>query len=276
MKQIINKLFEDSKFEVKWQSNDKNIFFYSSKEENIVNYYILNYIDNTTFEDNLSLKIKLNNLEEEYIKFDKNKESLRLKFIKSFGDDLSKSILIDKNLSAIYILKTNDIDFIYNNKNLIYEIEESTNYFKRYVLVYTEEQVNSLKKKLNNDDKIIDLLQRIAKDKKEYMKLCKNNQLNTLYSFVIRIFSKIPFLKYEFEESCNIKPLEEIVKNNFKVFPDSANYHEILTQFISEVKTDPEEDKTSNALLQKLLSTTQINVSEKEIKEDLDKLLKEV
>ena len=55
------------------------------------------------------------------------------------------------------------------------------------------------------------------------------------------IFSKIPFLKYEFEESCNIKPLEEIVKNDIKVLPDFATYHEILTQFISEEKNDPEE-----------------------------------
>src|SRR5699024_4936460 len=116
----------------------------------IANYFLLYTIDCREVEENEEqIKKALEQLEKEYSKstnFDNC--SLKQQFIKSFNNTKEAS-QIDKNTSAIYLLLFENIENLNKYRNTVYSIEESPNYFKRYVLPYTQNQLNQLNNALS-------------------------------------------------------------------------------------------------------------------------------
>ena len=128
MQVILERLFKEHKFIKQWE--DKNIEFYSNADRNIVSYFIVNYIDCTQFEDNEdTVKDALNALEKRYVSFDNQEMTLKKSIAKSFSN-VDEIAQIDKNTSAIYVMKFSNMSIWDKYRNLIYSIEESSVYFK--------------------------------------------------------------------------------------------------------------------------------------------------
>ena len=208
----MNKLFEQYNFVKTWEKDNK--MFYVNTDKNIVSYFILNFIDCTDIFDNEELvRIELDKLEEEYVDIENDKKGIKSSIINSFKT-MQEISQIDKNTSAIYLVKISEENMLVNYKNMIYSIEESPNYFKRYVLLYTEKQVAGLKNVIFNhsDKNIAEILSELADVEENYYSLMNGTNYNSVYELVIRLFSKIPFLQYKFKATLDDISLEKMVK----------------------------------------------------------------
>ena len=146
-------------------------------------------------------------------------------------------------------------------RNLIYSIEESPDYFKRYILPYTEKQVVGLNKVLSDykDRNIVEILTDLADDEENYYSLMNAKNSNSIYELVIRLFSKVPFLQYKFRAKSDEISLEKMVND---ALDDNLK---IYDQAIIKNKIDIEE----------LISQEEDDISEKEVDKILSKLLEE-
>lgn len=229
MNEIIQKIFNGNSYiEHDIQCSDR-LNFFKHKNRNIASYYIINQIDCRSFEDDKNLlKEELNKLEEEY-SFSKEQYNYSLKqIIQNSFENTEESSQIDKNTSAIYFICLSDLEKLTYYKNLIFSIEESPNYFRRYVIPYTESQVSILANTISNFENISinEILSDIANNKDEYYKLLEGNNIGSEYEFVIRLFSKIPFLQYDFEPETSLQSLENKILSN--VDSEVRKYHEAI------------------------------------------------
>lgn len=208
-----------------------NLWFYKKKNKSIASYFIIHSIDCTNFElNNESMKNALENLEAIYSKKQSDSESVKTNILNSFTNAKEAS-QVDKNTSAIYLLKFNNIENLNMHRNLVYAIEESPNYFKRYILPYTEGQLEGIKKAIIDYETlpVNEVLSDIANDEDEYYKLMDGLNVGSTYELVIRLFSKIPFLQYRFKAGAMPKPIEEDIAQKV----DEHN----LTKFHAAIQT---------------------------------------
>jgi hypothetical protein len=179
-----------------------SIDFYKHKNKKIASYFLIYNIDCREIENNEeSMKTALELLEKNYSSSRiAASESIISKILNSF-DNNQEASQVDKNTSAIYLLQFNDLNNLILYRNLIYAIEESPNYFRRYILPFTEVQTDILKKIINDhaDRSLDDILSDIANNEDEYYKLSESKNIGSVYELVIRIFSKLPFLQYKFK-----------------------------------------------------------------------------
>ena len=238
MKNIIEIILDHCEYEKKC-IDVPNICFYKKTNPNIANYIIIYDVDLVRWGE---WQTEIQSL------FDNNQEASQL----------------DKNTSAIYLLKFNNSDRFNSMRNLIYTIEESSNYFKRYILAYTDKQVQMLKNKISDyeEKNIEQILSDIADDKDEYYKLMNGMNSGSLYELVIRLFSKIPFLNYNFKVSSMPISIEEDINNRL---PNNLkNYDNVL----KNIKEDEFDEETILAMIDHCI------INDKEIEKELETLLK--
>ena len=163
MNELIQMVFDDYEYEKRW--NYENTDFYMNLNKNIANYFLVSYIDATSeSESGDSILEKLKALENNYIG-EFAEKNIRKEILGLFEND-SLAAQLDKNISAIYPIKLKNISELDNYKNLIYYVEESPYFFRRFVLPYTEKQTNDLKTIIsdNKGKKIRDILSDLAND----------------------------------------------------------------------------------------------------------------
>lgn len=264
MKSIIDIILDHSEYEKKC-IDIPNISFYKKTNPNIANYIIIYDVDCSSYEnDEHKIKESLDELELMY-SLDKNVdgESLKVK-IQSLFDNNQEASQIDKNTSAIYLLKFNDSERFNSMRNLIYTIEESSNYFKRYILAYTDKQVQMLKDKISDyeEKNIEQILSDIADNKDEYYKLMNGMNSGSLYELVIRLFSKIPFLKYDFKVNSMPISIEADIDNRM------PNALKNCDNVLKNIKEDEIEKETILAMLDDYI------IDDEEIEKEIETLLK--
>ncbi|MCT4584588.1 MAG: hypothetical protein N4A54_06655 [Peptostreptococcaceae bacterium] len=202
MKMILDAILNQYSYVEQEIKLPSGINFYKHKDKNIASYFIVNDIDCRKFEDDeTSMKNEIEQLEELYSHSKASQtESLKTRIQNSFTNNKEAS-QIDKNTSAIYLIQLSDMEKMSQYRNMVFAIEESPNYFKRYVIPYTESQAEHLKYTIANYDgrAINDILSDIANNEDEYYKLLDGKNIGSEYEFVIRLFSKIPFLQYKFK-----------------------------------------------------------------------------
>lgn len=135
MKSIIDLIFKQYSYVAEEKVQLDAIGFYKHSDKNIASYFLINNVDCREFEENEKLmKIALERLERDYsILDDSQNETIKMIIQKSF-DNNQEASQIDKNTSAIYLIQFNDMKNLNLHRNLIYAIEESPNYFKRYIV----------------------------------------------------------------------------------------------------------------------------------------------
>ncbi len=264
MKSIIDIILDHSEYEKKCLDIPA-ISFYKKTNPNIANYIIIYDVDCSSYEnDEHKIKESLDELEAMY-SLDKNVdgESLKVK-IQSLFDNNQEASQIDKNTSAIYLLKFNDSERFNSMRNLIYTIEESSNYFKRYILAYTDKQVQMLNDKISDyeEKNIEQILSDIADNKDEYYKLMNGMNSGSLYELVIRLFSKIPFLKYDFKVNSMPISIEADIDNRM------PNALKNCDNVLKNIKEDEIEEKTILTMLDDYI------IDDEEIEKELETLLK--
>lgn len=260
MKDIMIKLFGEYNFIKTWEENNK--MFFVNADKNIVSYFILNFIDCTHISDDEELiKKELSKLEEEYVDIGNEKKGIKYSIISSFENKQEVS-QIDKNTSAIYLVDFSEINMLSKYRNLIYSIEESPDYFKRYILPYTEKQVAGLKNVLADysDKNIGEILSQLADVDENYYSLMNGTNNNSVYELVIRLFSKIPFLQYRFKATSDDISLEKIVKSFLT--DDLVEYDEAI--------------KENRITLEEFICLEKDNITKKEIDKIINQLIEEV
>lgn len=260
MNEIMIKLFEQYNFVKTWEENSR--MFFANSDKSVVSYFILNFIDCTNIlNDDELIRVELGRLEEEYVDGENNKKGIKYSIMNSF-ENVQEVSQIDKNTSAIYLVKFAEVNMLAKYRNLIYSIEESPNYFKRYILPYTEKQVIGLKKVLSDysDKNIVEILSDLADVEDNYYSLMNGTNYNSVYELVIRLFSKIPFLQYKFKAASDDISLGKMVKDALD--DDLVKYDEAI--------------KENRIEIEELIELEEINITEKEIDIILSKLMKEV
>ena len=259
MNEIINSLFESYDFVETWTEGD--VHFYKNTNKHIVSYFLTYFVDCTG--GGISEETVGNLLKELEIQYVTNEEYGGLKFtIMDSFQDKKEASQIDKNTSAIYLVKFDDNYEVSAYKNVIYSIEESPSYFKRYIIPYTEKQINELKKVLCNfeNTSIAEVLNDLVNREEDYYKLLEGKRSNSLYEFVIRLFSKIPFLQYRFTADSSDINLEQLIDENIS---------EELKKYDEAIKEGNEDD------LNYLLALTEDIFSIEDIEGEVNKLLGE-
>lgn len=259
MNKIMNKLFEQYNFVKTWEEDNR--MFFVNTDKNVVSYFILNFIDCTNISDDEELiRAELDRLEEEYVDGESDEKGIKYSIINSF-ENMDEISQIDKNTSAIYLVKFSEINILSKYRNLIYSIEESPNYFKRYILPYTEKQVVGLQNVISDysGKNIVEILSELADVEENYYSLMNGTNYNSVYELVIRLFSKIPFLQYKFKATADDISLEKMVKDALD--DDLVKYDEAI--------------KENRIEIEELIELEEIDISEKEIDIILNKLIEE-
>lgn len=200
MRELIQQIFKAYGFGKKWQ--DDSIEFYSAESKEKTSFFLIDYIEATDEGiTDFEMLTMLKRLEKDYIDESTNGKGVKRKIQELFvNDNASLAAQIDKNTSAIFPIKLESLNNLDKYRNLIYSVEESPNYFRRFVLPYTDKQVDELKKIIsdNPEKKIVNVLSEIANQENAYYELAAHRNLDNAYELVIRLFSKIPFLQYSF------------------------------------------------------------------------------
>lgn len=157
---------------------------------------------------------------------------------------------MDKNITCIFCLKVPDTEYYeINTDNKINElskivclVEEDLIYFKKNVLLYTEDMEKFAKENAGK----FDLLCKEYLKEENFQNYKKSVQSNYQYDFLINLFIKIPFLnfqKYQLQSSSGekYKSMAEYIEDEIqKKGIDRNHIEEIITQL--EHKSDSEED----------------------------------
>lgn len=206
MKSIINKIFCLNGYEEKHVLNDKNMIFYAIENKDYYSVYFVDELDNDAL-----LKIK------NMIK--KLNSNIFTKEQKSNNTVLICAKVCESNLKPI-------------QKNIVFDIEEDTLNFKKYVLWYTDKEINFFKHyyydNINTSDDISSLACESYNEFENFKKNMylehteeKNNKKqlnkqddinrNIAYSFLLRLIIKIPFLVLNY-----LPPLEKDINMYIK------------------------------------------------------------
>ncbi|OOR17336.1 ABC-three component system middle component 1 [Bacillus cereus] len=144
---------------------------------------------------------------------------------------------MEKNFSLLVCLNCNkEIDL--EMQKDIYEIEENPYDFKKYVLVYSDEQVQMLNNELLSSEYrmlipvegIKNVLNKILLDNVRFYNF-KNYMNDFVYDLITKIFIKLPFLSTEIGKEKQIGNLQEKIKNNL-----DEELNELTIDFITYEK----------------------------------------
>jgi len=188
----------------------ENIFASSDDEKTEkFEYYLVLFPDNIT-----SLKLLVDNFSQ-FFSIVKSQDKFKRE--------------IHKNLSLLICIKTDSLVLTDEARNLIFNIEESPFYFKRYVITYTDLQVDLLSSAIvmNRlaDQDLLGFFQNSLNEIDAFRTFKSNPAQETAYSLLIKLFIKLPFMNYrvisnqelthineEIERELNNKGLKELLE----------------------------------------------------------------
>ena len=170
MRELIQQIFKAYGFGEKWQ--DDSIEFYAAESEDKTSFFLIDYIEATCEGiTDVEMLTMLKQLEKDYIDENTNGKGVKRKIQELFvNDNASIAAQIDKNTSAIYPIKLESLNNLDKYRNLIYSVEESPHYFRRFVLPYTDKQVDELKIIISDypEKNIVNILSEIANQEEAY------------------------------------------------------------------------------------------------------------
>ncbi|OZQ60556.1 hypothetical protein CA600_27890 [Paenibacillus sp. VTT E-133280] len=100
---------------------------------------------------------------------------------------------MDKNLSLLICLKRKVLEPDHKLNKIIFDIEEDPYFFKKYVLTYTELQVEKILTSLS-DSGLMDYIHRILNDEAIFQSHKIRPHVESEYNLISRLFIKLPFL----------------------------------------------------------------------------------
>jgi hypothetical protein len=173
MIRLINLLFEENNFNTRNLVSIPvtNIF---AEEKNRANYYLALFFDESNMEQ---FSIEMFNDQYNAIK----------------GLEEGYDPQMDKNLSLLLCVKRNSLQLDPIMNKTIFDIEEDPYFFKKYVLTYTDSQVNEVLQK-QKETTIMEYIHRTLSNEEAFQEYKLNPHLESEYNLVSKMFIKIPFL----------------------------------------------------------------------------------
>lgn len=241
---ILKNIFEKNEYKVQDAFNDiKQIGFIGSINKlDRKDYYLVIDTNISTIANNL-----IDEIIDEIIKIYWNIDLLKKYGV---GSDYKK------NTSLILLVKVDSVNDEYELSNKIYDIEESPYFFKRYVILYTEEQ-----KKLIENIEIKDYLDIISnKNKFRNYKKNKKGEENIkieekpdelIYDIISKLYIKIPFLVYDFSNDEKLPILRERInemldnnqKNIVKILVNTNLENDVYYNNFNDILESPSEEE---------------------------------
>ncbi len=135
---------------------------------------------------------------------------------------------IKKNTSFIILIRLNENNEKKNIQEEILDLEEDKYFFKKYVITYLEDEVNSFYNKLKEYDNIINFMEKNLNDAEKFEKYKINNEVS-YYSLILKIYIKIPHLSCG-DAFCKkeIINLEDNIIEGIKKIQDKEKDNELL------------------------------------------------
>lgn len=202
MKEIVKKIFYDYNFEERKIPSlfNKDLFFAVNFNKECLNFYIVVFIN----------EINDNFLDDQVLEY--------YNAIK--GLELGYDERMDKNLSMLVCLRSDDELKKKELLKKIFEIEEDPYFFKKYVFSYTDEHYKILSDYFESNNNIHSktLLNNIVNDNELFIsfKSQPNDASNSLYNLCSKLLIKLPFVVFERGEK-KIENLTEKIRENLQI-----------------------------------------------------------
>ncbi len=189
MLDFIEKLFIEAEYSLSRNSTQTNRLFEKSEKE----YFLLSDYS----KDQLL----------EFFVSKKTKELL------SFFEDTKREIHdLEKNTSLIICLKVDDLrNDTEKLKNQIFKIEEDDYFFKKYVIIYSD---NSIVELINSNN-IIQTIHEKIQESNMFAEFQKDYFFDEEFFLLIQLFVKIPFVKFEQEDE-EFQNLSDIINHELE------------------------------------------------------------
>lgn len=216
MKELINKIFDEYQYELVESRSDKE-FSFQLKDKKKSDFYICYFCDEKEDIKEISDRIEASFATDTYYSTNESNSS------------------IAKNTSVIYLVMAEDIvDYEEQNQNKIYDIEESPYFLKKFVLVYNPTQVqefNTFLPKIESVGSytIKEKMTDIISDDGAYKMSGKKNIEASLYTFVLKLYAKIPFTIYDVLPEPKIKETMSSIETSIE-----AQTEDLVGQLFSD------------------------------------------
>lgn len=234
MKQILKKAFEEHGFhqiDAPFLKDNPDDFFAANTDENRTSFYLVLFREKNIESNFLETKISdyyegIKRLDEQY------------------------DIQMDKNLSMLICLKASDTLGNADKDKDILHIEEDPIYFKKYVLTYTDKEVNKLKSSFNKESvtkgtfKVSSLLNLIINDDDEFNKFKKSPSTPSLFNLASKLMIKLPFIVLD-RRMAMLENLSHLIETNLV----EQGLFEITNQFLDAVDTSKDESEIISQIL---------------------------
>jgi len=188
VKDLITNIFDENGFVLKFNGivHERPICLFSSDSKRNIKtaHYLVIFIDD------------INNLTRNDIRKELTQDFYRIEGSIDTTKEMNKNIYIlvcAKALDLERDIKLND-----SIKKAIFDIEEDPYSFKKYVLPYTDKGVKDLQEEIAKDNySINDTLYRLINNSSEFMKFKKNIYESTAYELAMKLFIKLPYMKFD-------------------------------------------------------------------------------
>lgn len=175
MKQLIKKLFMETNFEnIQLIENisSHNSIFSENKDKNM--FYISSFYNS------------VNEFNEEF----KENQNEAFNFI-CCKENVNE---LKKNTSMILFIKLNNLDEKNEIQSQILELEEDVYFFKKYVVLYIEEELEELKAAVGGGN--INEFMNSNINKEDLFEKFKVDEITSFYSLILKLYIKLPHLTY--------------------------------------------------------------------------------
>ncbi|MDU2242416.1 MAG: ABC-three component system middle component 1 [Paenibacillus sp.] len=216
MIRIINKIFEENKFNVHHFTSIPTNSFAMDNERG--SYYLAIFMDENSLNDTT------------------------VDLLNSYFDEIKQleegyHPEMDKNLSLILCLRRENLISDLDLNRMIFQIEENPYFFKKYVLVYEDSQVELFNKKLKDysDPTTMGYIYSVLNNENLFQEHKKDPSMDSEYSFVSKLFIKLPFLNLR-KMDRNLPSLKQEINNGLS--PSLLTLRDGLIDLLKEENSD--------------------------------------
>ena len=223
MKEILRKIFTDNHFISVKLSNPvqkRDLDFWACYKENAINFYLVLLME----EEELAINSVINDV------------STYFDAIKSLETGYDERM--DKNLSMLVCLKVKDsaVSKIYED---VFEIEEDPYFFKKYVLVYNDQNVSELTKLFNDPSKDSNqVINEVVNNSELFLNYKEDIGSTSLYEMCSKLMIKIPIIKLENKvqdvTDLNLEIDEELSKQELLTLKNFILNSDIVNEELAE------------------------------------------
>lgn len=237
MNNLIKQLFKENNFDNIQIDNpyDEEVYFFGNYSKKATNFYLV---------------IFLNDIDENFLYKRVPKYFEAIKKLEVGYDER-----MDKNLSMIVCYHENNNDNPEKRNKLYFDIEEDPYYFKKYLISYSDIEVNELNKKFNSKNNLTEFINNIIvnSDYFKEFKNEKNSNNSILYKICSKMMIKIPIVSLDYR-----KDELENLSNKIDGIMQNQELND-LRNIVLNAEAIPEE-----SLLEQIIKLCEIEVSENE------------